>query len=235
MRRRAGGIDGHYAHLARPRSTCCGPCWHCTKERGCGNTSSGPSKWRRRLSGSSAAPGGGCFDTALPILSRRQFLPREQPVLDNAHWAEALLTLSYLTGDARYSERADAALKIFEGVVPGKSYLGGHSSRRMEEDEEALFLPAGAAWGRAKDMLEHGPVSLVLVGDFVRPRLTGDCIKRPCEHTLLTGSCSRWIRSGTPPGSASWASPMTGRRQYTCASKTAAWLPSPPRGASATP
>ncbi len=111
------------------------------------------------------APGGGCFDTAPPDSFEASILPREQPVLDNAHWAEALLTLSYLTGDFRYSERAHATLKIFEDVVPGKSYLGDHSSRRMEEDEEALFLPAGAAWGRAKDMLDHGPVSLVLVGD----------------------------------------------------------------------
>ncbi len=111
------------------------------------------------------APGGGCFDTAPPDSFEASILAREQPVLENAHWAEALLTLSHLTGDPRHSERADAALRIFEGVVPGKSYLGDHSSRRMEEDEEALFLPAGAAWGRARDMLTNGPVSLVLVGD----------------------------------------------------------------------
>lgn len=111
------------------------------------------------------APGGGCFDTAPPDSFEASILAREQPVLENAHWAEALLTLSYLTGDSWYSERADAALKIFEDVVPGKTYLGDHSSRRMEEDEEALFLPAGAAWGRARDMLTNGPVSLVLVGD----------------------------------------------------------------------
>ena len=60
-------------------------------------------------------------------------------------------------------------MRIFESVVPGKSYLAGHLSRRMEEDEEALFLPAGAAWGRAQDMLTHGPVRLVLVGDSSRP------------------------------------------------------------------
>ena len=35
----------------------------------------------------------------------------------------------------------------------------------MEEDEEALFLPAGSAWGRARDMQTSGPVRLVLVGD----------------------------------------------------------------------
>ena len=35
----------------------------------------------------------------------------------------------------------------------------------MEEDEEALFLPAGSAWGRAREMQAHGPVRLVLVGD----------------------------------------------------------------------
>ena len=111
------------------------------------------------------APGGGCFDTVPPASFEAAFLPREQPVMDNARWAEALLTLSHLTGDLKYSERAAAALNIFEGVVPGKVYLGGHPSRRMEEDEEALFLPAGAAWGRARDMLTRGPVSLVLVGD----------------------------------------------------------------------
>jgi len=73
--------------------------------------------------------------------------------------------LACLTGDSRHSERASAALKLFEPLVPGKSYLGEHSSRRMEEDEEALFLPAGSAWGRARDMESHGSVRLTLVGD----------------------------------------------------------------------
>ena len=111
------------------------------------------------------APDGGCYDTTPPQSFEAGLLPREQPALDNGCWAEALLALSHLTGDAGYSDQAAAALKIFESVVPGKSYLGSHASRRMEEDEEALFLPAGAAWGRARDMLTHGPVSLVLVGD----------------------------------------------------------------------
>ena len=86
-------------------------------------------------------------------------------MLDNGLWAEALLTLGHLTGDSRYSEQAGAALQAFEPVVPGKSYLGSRASRRMEEDEETLFLPAGSAWGRAKDLQTHGPVSFVLVGD----------------------------------------------------------------------
>ena len=115
------------------------------------------------------APDSGCYDTTPPQSFEASLLPRELPVRDNACWAEALIALAHLTGDASYSERAAAALTIFESVVPGKSYLGTHSSRRMEEDEEALFLPAGAAWGRARDMLAHGPVSLVLVGGSSRP------------------------------------------------------------------
>ena len=111
------------------------------------------------------APGGGCFDTVPPRSFEAGVLRREQPVLDNAHWAEALLTLFHLTGELKCSEWAASAIGTFEPVAPGKSYLGSHSSRRMEEDEEALFLPAGAAWGRAKDMLDHGPVTLVLVGE----------------------------------------------------------------------
>ena len=114
------------------------------------------------------AANGGCYDTTAPRSFEDAFLPREQAVLDNSAWAETLLILSHLTGCESYSTQAAAVLEIFEGVVPGKTYLGDHSSRRMEEDEEALFLPAGSAWGRAKDFLNHGPVSLVLVGDASR-------------------------------------------------------------------
>ena len=111
------------------------------------------------------APGGGCYDTVSPRSFEAAFLPREQPVLDNGHWAEALLALELLTGDGEYGRQAAAALAAFEALVPGRSYLGSHASRRMEEDEEALFLPAGSAWGRARDMQTSGPVRLVLVGD----------------------------------------------------------------------
>ena len=111
------------------------------------------------------ASNGGCYDTPPPRSFEAGILLREQPVLENSSWAEALLALSHLTGDEGHSDRAARTLKIFESVVPGKSYLGSHASRRMEEDEEALFLPAGAAWGRAGDLLTHGPVRLVLVGD----------------------------------------------------------------------
>ena len=111
------------------------------------------------------APDGGCYDTTVPRSFEAALLPREQPALDNGSWAEALLILSELTGNGGYARQAAAALSVFDSVVPGKSYLGAHSSRRMEEDEEALFLPAGAAWARARDLLTHGPVSLTLVGD----------------------------------------------------------------------
>ncbi|MDE2779668.1 MAG: DUF255 domain-containing protein [Chloroflexota bacterium] len=116
----------------------------------------------QRLFGSSE---GGCYDTVAPRSFEAAFLPREQPVLDNGHWAEALLALELLTGDSEYGRLAAAALAVFEAVIPGRSYLGSHASRRMEEDEEALFLPAGSAWGRARDMQTSGPVRLVLVGD----------------------------------------------------------------------
>ncbi len=115
------------------------------------------------------APEGGCYDATAPQSFESRFLRREQPVLDNSAWSEALLVLSHVTGDDQYHQRAEAALDIFQSVVPGKSYLGDHATRRMEEDEEALFLPAGAAWGRAKDFLTHGSVSLVLVGDSSSP------------------------------------------------------------------
>ena len=134
------------------------------------------------------APGGGCYDITPPESFEAVLLPREQPVLDNGLWAEALLALSYLTGNSNYSNCATATLNAFEGAVPGRSYLGSHSSRRMEEDEEALFLPAGAAWGRAKDMETQGPVSLVVVGDSSRPdfrRLHRAALRTPAPHRVV--------------------------------------------------
>ena len=134
------------------------------------------------------APEGGCYDTTPPRSFEAGLLPREQPTLDNGSWAEALLALSHLTGDAGYADRAAAALRIFESVVPGGSYLGAHASRRMEEDEEALFLPAGSAWGRARDMETHGPVTFVLVGDSSAPdyrRLHRAVLRTYAPHRIV--------------------------------------------------
>ena len=134
------------------------------------------------------APHGGCYDTTAPRSFEAGLLPREQPVLDNSCWAEALLALSHLTGKSAYSDQAADALKVFEAVVPGKSYLGARASRRMEEDEEALFLPAGSAWGRAQDMLNHGPVSFVLVGDSSSPayrRLHRAALQTYAPHRIV--------------------------------------------------
>ena len=134
------------------------------------------------------SPEGGCYDTTPPRSFEASLLPREQPALDNGSWAEALLALSYLTGDAVYADRAAAALRIFESVVPGGSYLGAHASRRMEEDEEALFLPAGSAWGRARDMETHGPVTFVLVGDSSVPayrRLHRAALRTYAPHRIV--------------------------------------------------
>ena len=134
------------------------------------------------------APDGGCYDTTPPRSFEASLLPREQSALDNGHWAEALMVLSHLTDSGQYLERAGAALKKFEDSVPGRSYLGSQQSRRMEEDEEALFLPAGSAWGRAQDMLAQGPVRLVLVGDSSGPeyrRLHGAARQIYAPHRIV--------------------------------------------------
>ena len=134
------------------------------------------------------APGAGWYDTTPPSSFEAGLLRREQPVLDNSAWAESLLALSNLTGDEQYTERAAAALSMFDSVVPGKSYLGHHASRRMEEDEEALFLPAGSAWARARDFLAHGPVNLVLVGDSSSPmyrRLHAAALRVHAPHRIV--------------------------------------------------
>jgi uncharacterized protein YyaL (SSP411 family) len=110
-------------------------------------------------------PGGGFCDVFQEPGSSGPEPRRELPLLENSWHAETLIKLSLLTGEPDYLEQARRTLEPFKGMAPGGSYIGPPGSRRMEEDEEALFLPAGSAWGRAWDMLESGPVHMALVGE----------------------------------------------------------------------
>ena len=135
------------------------------------------------------APEGGCYDGPPPQSFEASLLPREQPVQENGGWAEALAVLAELTGDEGYQQQASATLDVFRGVVPGKSYLGDRSSRRMEEDEEALFLPAGSSWGRAQDIVSNGPVKMLLIGDSSAPDY-----RRLHRAALSTGAPHRVVQ-----------------------------------------
>ena len=87
-----------------------------------------------------------------------------KPVLENSLMAVGLIRLSCLTGRQELEHRARDTLGLFRGVAPGSSYLGPPGLRRMEEDEEVLYLPAAPVWAKAWDMLQRGPVHFVLVG-----------------------------------------------------------------------
>ena len=121
----------------------------------------------------------GFYDVSNQSPTSEVFPRQEKPLLENSLLAEALVQLSYLVDDDRYLRIARDALALFRDIAPGSCYLGPPGSRRMEEDEERLFLPAGSAWGRAWDALEHGPVHMVLVGR------TGDRRTRRLLKTAL--------------------------------------------------
>ena len=107
------------------------------------------------------APDGGYYDVTVTSDGYG-----DKPVLENSLLAEAWLVLSQLTGDETYRRLARNTIETFLDIAPDSSYSGARGSRRMEEDEERLFLPAGAAWGRAWDMLEFGSVRLVVIGSL---------------------------------------------------------------------
>jgi uncharacterized protein YyaL (SSP411 family) len=134
------------------------------------------------------APDGGFYDVTEGSAATDWSLPREKPVLENALLAEALAGLSCLTSDDAYLTLARETLETFQGIVPGSSYLGPAGSARVEEDEENLFLPAGSAWGRAWDIVEQGPVHMVLVGPLSRtetPQLLQAALKIYAPHQIV--------------------------------------------------
>ena len=111
------------------------------------------------------APEGGYYDLPVPSGGHG-----DKPVLENSLLAEAWLILTNLTNKDTYLALARNTLESFQNTAPHSSYSGARGSRRMEEDEERLFLPAGASWGRAWDMLEYGPVRFVVVGHLKEHR-----------------------------------------------------------------
>ena len=110
------------------------------------------------------ASDGGYHDVCDISSNPEPMLRPVKPVLENSLMAEALIRLSCLTGLQDLEQRARDTLSLFGGVAPGSSYLGPPGLRRMEEDEEKLYLPAAPVWAKAWDMLQRGPVHFVLVG-----------------------------------------------------------------------
>ncbi len=139
------------------------------------------------------APDGGYYDIADGAGAASQPLFRERPVLENSLLAEALATLSCLTGETEYLRDAGRTLAAFEAIVPGGTYLGPNESRRMEGDEERLFLPAGSAWARARHMVSCGPVHLVVVGPSDHSQT-----KRLLRAALKVGAPHRVVQAFDP-------------------------------------
>ena len=132
--------------------------------------------------------GEGFYDTAYRQSTPGVVLPREKPLLENSLLAEALVKLSYLVDDHRYQQLARDTLAAFDGVAPNGTYLGPAGSRRMERDEERLFLPAGSAWARAWDAVDQGPVHEVIVGrssDSRTKRLLTATLRAHAPHKVV--------------------------------------------------
>ena len=108
--------------------------------------------------------GNGFYDVSHHGFKNNHLETPDIPILENSLLAESMITIYYLTGDQQYNDLAGSTLNTFNQIVPGKSFIGDINSRRMEEDEEVLFLPAGSAWGRAYDMFANAPIHCILTG-----------------------------------------------------------------------
>ena len=133
------------------------------------------------------APDGGYYDSNFGTGSGGPALPGVKPVLENALLAEAMVSLGTITGSEGYLDEARTTLDAFSGVVPGQSYVGPPALRKVEEDEERLFLPAASAWARASEILESGADHLVGVGDS-NHRITKELVRAGFKAKTL-----RWV------------------------------------------
>jgi hypothetical protein len=127
---------------------------------------------------------GGHYDANFGTVIGGPTLPGVEPVLENALLAEAFISLGTITGKEEYLDEARTTLETFTGVVPYQTYIGPPGLRKVEEDEERLFLPAASAWARASDILESRMVHLVIVGDN-NHRATKALVKSACRIRTL--------------------------------------------------
>ena len=134
------------------------------------------------------ASDGGYHDVCDISFNPEPMLRPVEPVSENSLMAMALIRVSCLTGQQEFEQRARDTLSLFRGVAPGSSYLGPPGLRRMEEDEEVLYLPAAPVWARAWDMLQRGPVHFVLVGkssDRRTRRLLKSALRVYAPHKIV--------------------------------------------------
>ena len=143
----------------------------------------------RRIHNLFGAVDGGYYDVAASDATLAGApLVRERPVLENALLAESLAVMGCLSGNEEYRNQASETLETFKSIVPGSSFLGPRQSRRVEQDEERLFMPAGSAWARARHLLSSGPVHLVIVGSAAHPltkKLLGAALKTYVPHRVV--------------------------------------------------
>ena len=83
----------------------------------------------------------------LPSRLSQAYCGREQPVLDNSLWAEALLTLAHLTGDEGYHTRAESTLNIFEPCGARQELLGRPRLPSYGRGRGGLVPPRGGCLG----------------------------------------------------------------------------------------
>ena len=127
------------------------------------------------------APDGGCYDTTQPRSFEAGLLPREQPVLDNAHRAEALLALSHLTGDTGYGDRAAAALSVFETVVPGRELSRDPRVPSHGGGRGGIVPPRGFRLGPGTRHADPRSGQFRAGGRFIPRRLSPSASRR-CRH-----------------------------------------------------
>ena len=172
------------AWLARYQST--GRMEHLTRAAEVANST-------ERIFGS---PGGGCYDTAAPQSFEAGFLRREQPVLDNSCWAESLLILSHLTGDAAYADRAAVTLQIFEAVVPGKE-LPGRSRLAPHGRGRGGAVPAcGISVGTSQELADPWTGQHGAGGRLVRPVISSAAPGGPADPCAAQGGAAAGHRTG---------------------------------------
>ena len=76
----------------------------------------------------------------------------------------------------------------------------------VEEDEEALFMPAASAWARARQFVAAGPVHLFVVGPA----------NNPASRKLLAAGLSAYLpnRGGPAIGPGDGPGPASGLRDF---------------------
>ncbi len=145
------------------------------------------------------APGGGFYDRIVADEAFGRLALPDRPIAENGLMADSLLRLAALTGEARYRQRAEAALRLYAPSIRSAGSFGAPCARALRRyllPELGVRIVGDAA---GSDAFREAALRLPMPFATIRTLSPEDAAKlgmpaEPAAYVCVTGTCGAPVR-----------------------------------------